>query len=57
MELKRFDDSVQNDQEKPGLRRIPSIDTKLSQETRDALRQIDANIRTAEQKSGHLLVA
>jgi hypothetical protein len=57
MELKRFDDSAQDDQAKPGLRRIPSIDTKLSEETRDALKQIDANIRTAEQKSGHLLVA
>ena len=57
MELKRFDDSAQNDQEKPGLRRIPSVETQLSQETRDALKQIDANIRTAEQKSGNLLVA
>lgn len=57
MELKRFDDSAQNDQDKPGLRRIPSVETQLSQETRDALKQIDANIRTAEQKSGNLLVA
>ena len=57
MELKRIDDSAQNDQEKPGLVRIPSPDTKISKETYDAIKLIDANIRTAEQKSGQLLVA
>lgn len=57
MQLKRIDDSAQNTPDSPGRRRIEPINTELSQETREALKQIDANIRSAEQKSGNLLVA
>ncbi|WP_181165070.1 hypothetical protein [Mesorhizobium sp. B2-9-1] len=56
MEIKKLDDSAQRGEKKPGLRPIPPLNTKISPETREALKQIDANIRTAEQKSGYLLV-
>lgn len=57
MELKRLDDSAQNEAAKATQRNVPSLNTKISQETREALKQIDAIIRNAEQKSGHLLLA
>ncbi len=57
MEMKKIDDSAQRPQERPGVRPIPPLDTKISTETREAIKLIDANIRTAEQKSGHVLVA
>ncbi|WP_353644225.1 hypothetical protein [Mesorhizobium sp. WSM2239] len=57
MELKRIDDSPQVDRDRRGQREIAPLDTKISRETAEALKLIDANIRTAEQKSGYLLVA
>jgi hypothetical protein len=57
MELKRIADSTQRNQPKPGQRQINNFDTRISTETVEALKQIDANIRLAEQKAGRLLVA
>jgi len=57
MEVKKIDDSGHRNQVKPGERQIPPLTTSISPETKELLKQIDANIRTAEQKSGYLLVA
>ena len=57
MELKRINDSANRDQAKPGQVKIQNFDTRISQETVDALKQVDASIRLAEQKAGRLLVA
>lgn len=57
MEVRKIDDSAERQQQRPGLRQIPPLNTNVSNETKEVLKQIDANIRTAEQKSGHLLVA
>ena len=57
MELKRINDSAQRNQPKPGQQLVENFDTKISSETVEALKQVDANIRAAEQKAGHLLVA
>lgn len=57
MELKRINDSAQRNQPKPGQQLVANFDTKISSETVEALKQVDANIRAAEQKAGHLLVA
>lgn len=57
MELKRINDSAQRNQPKPGQQLVDNFDTKISSETVEALKQVDANIRAAEQKAGHLLVA
>ncbi|NEJ21877.1 hypothetical protein GR247_17075 [Rhizobium leguminosarum] len=57
MELKRINDSAQRNQPKPGQQIIENFDTRISAETVEALKKVDANIRAAEQKAGHLLVA
>jgi|GEM_PF-7049952 hypothetical protein len=57
MELKRINDSAQRNQQQAGQHRINNLDTRISNETAEALRQVDANIRAAEQKAGLLLVA
>jgi len=57
MELKRINDSTKRNQPKPGQKLVANFDTKISSETAEALKQVDANIRAAEQKAGHLLVA
>ncbi|EJL53914.1 hypothetical protein PMI09_02779 [Rhizobium sp. CF122] len=57
MELKRINDSAQRNQPKPGQQVVANFDTRISTETVEALKQVDANIRAAEQKAGHLLVA
>ncbi|QIJ42597.1 hypothetical protein G7039_21685 [Rhizobium leguminosarum] len=57
MELKRINDSAQRKQPKPGQYIVANFDTRISTETVEALKQVDANIRAAEQKAGHLLVA
>ena len=36
--------------------RVPGLGWTLSEETQQTIREIDANIRTAEQMSGSLLV-
>ncbi len=57
MELKRINDSAQRNQPKPGQQVVANFDTRISTETLEALKQVDANIRAAEQKAGLLLVA
>ncbi|MGO6972385.1 hypothetical protein [Rhizobium leguminosarum] len=57
MELKRINDPEQRNQPKPGQQIIENFDTRISAETVEALKKVDANIRAAEQKAGHLLVA
>ncbi|MCV3734972.1 hypothetical protein OCK02_02055 [Rhizobium sp. TRM96647] len=57
MELKRINDAAQRNQPKPGQQVVANFDTRISTETLEALKQIDANIRAAEQKAGRLLVA
>ena len=56
MELKRINDPAQRDQDKPGQRKIANFDTQISVETAESLRQVDANIRDAEQKVDQFLV-
>lgn len=57
MELKRINDSAQRNQAKPGQYKIQNFDTRISQETAEALKQVEANMQLAEQKAGRLLVA
>lgn len=57
MELKRINDSTQRNQAKPGQFKIQNFDTRISHETAEALKRIDASIQLAEQKAGRLLVA
>ncbi|WP_455854297.1 hypothetical protein [Ensifer canadensis] len=55
--LKRINDSAQRNQPKPGQQVVANFDTRISTEIVEALKQVDANIRAAEQKAGLLLVA
>lgn len=57
MELKRINDSAQRNEPKPGQYKIQNFDTRISNETAEALKQVDVNMRLAEQKAGRLLVA
>ncbi|MGO7561808.1 hypothetical protein ACC754_20515 [Rhizobium johnstonii] len=57
MELKRINDSAQRNEPKPGQHKIQNFDTRISSETAEALKQVDVNMRLAEQKAGRLLVA
>jgi hypothetical protein len=57
MELKRINDSAQRNQPKQGQYQIQNFDTRISTETVEALKQVDANIRLAEQMAGRLLVS
>ncbi|MDI7862961.1 hypothetical protein MRS76_13435 [Rhizobiaceae bacterium n13] len=57
MELKRINDSAQRNQAKPGQYKIQNFDTRISQETAEALKQVEASMQLAEQKAGRLLVA
>ncbi|MCR9238244.1 MAG: hypothetical protein NXI17_16365 [Alphaproteobacteria bacterium] len=56
MQLKRLDDSRENAKIADGDNSRLVIDTSVSEEILQKLKLIDANIKTAEQKSGTLLV-